>query len=511
MTGSDQSGAHPQPPKASDGRPAIQARLRQLPPVGGMLDDPSLVPLVEAYSRVRVAEALQEAVGALRRRILDGADVAADSGAVRAMAEQILEGWAAPRLVRVVNATGVVLNTNLGRAPLPGPALERASVVGGAYSNLEYDLAAGGRGERYSHLEDVLARLTGAEAAIAVNNNAAAVLLVVDTLARGREVVVSRGELVEIGGSFRIPDVVSSSGAVLKEVGTTNKTRKADFERAIGPDTALLLKCHTSNFRMIGFTESVSGVELAEVGRAAGIPAVEDLGSGVLMDLRSFGLPHEPTVQEAVASGLDLVTFSGDKLLGGPQAGIVVGRKAIVDRLKKNPLLRALRLDKVTIALLEATFRLYLDPARALREVPTLAMLAARPADLRPHAESLAARLRDLGWTATAAEATSQPGGGSLPGVEMPTWVVRVTAASAQWVTDRLRGGPTPVIGRIAEDALLLDVRTLLPGDADRVVEAFRRLDAAVAGHGSGTGSGSGNAPGNGSGSGAHGPAGGPR
>lgn len=459
-----------------------RARLRRLPPVGGLLDAEGLAPLVEAYSRERVTEALQEAVGTLRRRILDGADIDPDPQIVRAEAERILERWAAPRLVRVVNATGVVLNTNLGRAPLPAAALERAGAIGGAYSNLEYDLAAGGRGERYSHLEDVLARLTGAEAAIAVNNNAAAVLLVVDTLARGREVVVSRGELVEIGGSFRIPDVISASGAVLKEVGTTNKTRKADFERAIGPETALLLKCHTSNFRMIGFTEAVSGAELAEVARAAGIPAVEDLGSGVLLDLRPFGLPHEPTVQEAVAAGLDLVTFSGDKLLGGPQAGIVVGRRALVDRLKKNPLLRALRLDKVTIALLEATFRLYLAPERAVREVPTLAMLAARPAELRPRAESLAARLGALGWAAVAAEATSQPGGGSLPGVEIPTWVVRVEADSVQALADALRLGSTPVIGRLADDALLLDVRTLLAGDEDRVVEAFRAIGSAGTG-----------------------------
>ncbi|MBM3270317.1 MAG: L-seryl-tRNA(Sec) selenium transferase, partial [Candidatus Sericytochromatia bacterium] len=360
----------------------LQARLRRLPPVGGLLDDPAFAPLVAAFSRARVTEAVQECVTRVRERILRGEDVAADPAALLAEASRLLASWAAPRLVRVVNATGVVLNTNLGRAPLPAPALARACEIGGAYSNLEYDLAAGDRGERYAHLEDVLIKLTGAEAALAVNNNAAAVLLVVDTLARGKEVVVSRGELVEIGGSFRIPDVVTASGAFLREVGTTNKTRRADYERALSPETGLLLKCHTSNFRQIGFVESVSGADLAAIGHAAGIPAVEDLGSGVFVDLTPWGLPAEPTVPSAVGAGLDLVTFSGDKLLGGPQAGVIVGRRDLVARLKKNPLLRALRLDKVTIALLEATLRLYLDPARAAREVPTLGMLAAGAADL---------------------------------------------------------------------------------------------------------------------------------
>jgi L-seryl-tRNA(Ser) seleniumtransferase len=465
-----------------------QARLRGLPPVGGLLDAPEFAELAARYSRARLTEALQEAVAQMRRRILGGDDLAAGPAEVRDEASRILEAWTAPHLVRVVNATGVVLNTNLGRAPLPQAAIARAADVATGYSNLEYDLAAGARGERYVHLEGVLARLTGAEAALAVNNNAAAVLLVVDTLARGKEVVVSRGELVEIGGSFRIPDVVTASGAVLREVGTTNKTHPRDFEIAIGPQTALLLKCHTSNFRQIGFTESVPGDVLAEIARKAGLPAVEDLGSGVLVDLRDFGLPHEPTVPEAVAAGLDLVTFSGDKLLGGPQAGIIVGRRDLIARLKKNPLLRALRLDKVTIALLEATLRLYFDPARARSEVPALGMLAAGSEELKPVADRLAARLCELGWPAVAAEATSQPGGGSLPGVEMPTWVVRLAgptvhrangsgaAMSVQALADRLRTASPAVVGRLADDAYLLDVRTLLPGDDERLVAAFQAL-----------------------------------
>ncbi len=455
----------------------LQARLRRLPPIGGLLDDPAFGSLIGQYSRPRVTEALQEAISGLRGRILQGEALDPGADTLRHEASRILEDWAAPHLIRVVNATGVVLNTNLGRAPLPPAAIAHACEVGGAYSNLEYDLERGERGERYAHLEDVLAKLTGAEAAIAVNNNAAAVLLVVDTLARGKEVVVSRGELVEIGGSFRIPDVVTASGAVLREVGTTNKTHRADYERALSPAAGLLLKCHTSNYRQIGFVESVPGDEVAAIAHAAGIPAVEDLGSGVFVDLGEWGLPAEPTVQAAVAAGLDLVTFSGDKLLGGPQAGVIVGRRELVARLKKNPLLRALRLDKVTIALLEATLRLYLDPEQAAVQVPALRMLSAQAADLRPRAEALAARLCELGWPAAAVESASAPGGGSLPGVEIATWVVRLGLSSgASRLAHKLHVGRPPVVGRIADEAFLLDVRTMLDGDDDRVVAAFRAL-----------------------------------
>ncbi len=451
--------------------------LRQIPAVGTMLDDPASSELLADYPRSRVIAALQEVLEDLRRHIRAGDPVVPEAERIRqdARARLMRDSW--PHLVRVVNATGVVLNTNLGRAPLPEQALLRALEIGTSYSNLELDLATGRRGQRKSHLEPLLARLCGAEAAIAVNNNAAAVLLVVDTLARGQEVVVSRGELVEIGGSFRIPDVITASGARLEEVGTTNKTRPDDFERAIGDRTGLLLKCHRSNFKLVGFTAEVGAADLAAIAHRHGLPAVLDLGSGTLVDLALHGLPHEPTVPEAIRSGVDLVTFSGDKLLGGPQAGIIVGKRALIDRLEANPILRALRLDKTVIAMLEATLRLYLDPEGVFSSVPALAMLAATPASLGPRAQALAGRLRALGLDAVAAGATSAPGGGSLPGVELDTWVVRIGAGvSVQLLADRLRTAATPIVGRLSEGALLLDVRTLLDGDDDRIVAAFREV-----------------------------------
>jgi len=306
------------------------------------------------------------------------------------------------------------------------------------------------------------------------------VLLVVDTLARGREVVISRGQLIEIGGSFRIPEVITASGARLVEVGTTNKTHRQDYERAIGPDTALLMRCHTSNYRIVGFTSEVSPAEMAELAHAHGLVAVEDLGSGMLVDLSPFGLPKEPTVQETVASGLDLVTFSGDKLLGGPQAGLIVGRKDLVARLKRNPLLRALRQDKLTLAALERTLRGYLDPERAIAEIPTLAMLA-RPADqLATAAERLGTMLRGLPSLGVSLQpGHSQVGGGSLPATDLPTTLVTLTweGKSAQWLLDALRTADPPVVARIEQDRVLIDPRTLLPGDAEQVVAALEGLN----------------------------------
>ena len=468
--------------------------LRQIPAVGSLLDDPATADLFADYPRSRVIAALQEVLGDLRRHIQAGAPVAPDAERIRQEARAILRRDFLPHLVRVVNATGVVLNTNLGRAPLSEQALLRAVEVGAAYSNLEFDLETGRRGKRKSHLEPLLARLCGAEAATVVNNNAAAVLLVVDTLARGQEVVVSRGELVEIGGSFRIPDVITASGAQLKEVGTTNKTRPDDFERAIGDRTGMLLKCHRSNFKLVGFTEEVDATELAAIAHRHDLPAVLDLGSGTLVDLALHGLPHEPTVPEAIQADVDLVTFSGDKLLGGPQAGIIAGKRHVIERLEQNPLIRALRLDKTVIAMLEATLRLYLDPERVFSSVPALAMLAAPPESLAPRARLLAARLSALGLDAVAAPACSAPGGGSLPGVELATWVVRIGpgpelqgdrdpgrlregqgpdgGVSVQLLASRLRTASTPVLGRLSDGALVLDVRTLLAGDDDRIAAA---------------------------------------
>ena len=324
----------------------------------------------------------------------------------------------------MINATGVVLHTNLGRAPLGRAALARLALVAARYSNLELDVRTKARGSRYDHVDGLLCRLSGAEASLVVNNNAAAVLLALESLARGREVVVSRGELIEIGGAFRIPDIMARSGARLVEVGTTNRTRLADYASAITPETALLLKVHPSNYRVVGFTESVRTAELAELGRARGVPVLEDLGSGCFLDLRPWGLPREPTVPETVAAGADVVTFSGDKLLGGPQAGIVVGRRALVERLRQNPLNRALRIDKLTLAALEATLRAYEDPATAPREIPTLRMLSESAAVVRRRARRVLRRVPAAARTAlglTVVAGRSEVGGGALPLAELPT------------------------------------------------------------------------------------------
>jgi L-seryl-tRNA(Ser) seleniumtransferase len=377
----------------------------------------------------------------------------------------------------VINAQGVVLHTNLGRALMSSLALERLQAVATSYSNLELDLARKERGSRYSHVEALLQRLTGAEDALVVNNNAAAVLLALETLAHGREVIVSRGELIEIGGEFRIPDIMLRSGAVLREVGATNRTHLRDYAEAITPSTALLLKVHTSNYRVVGFTAEVSSRELVELGRERGIPVMEDLGSGSLVDLRPWGFPYEPTVPETVASGVDLVSFSGDKLLGGPQAGVVVGRRAIVSRLKKNPWNRALRIDKFTIAALEATLHAY-EAGTARETVPTLAMLTEPLASVRSRARrvlrQLAPNVRErLG--ASLADDLAQVGGGALPTVELPTVVVAVgtSSAAAMRLDEALRVGDPPVVGRITHDRLFLDCRTVLPGQVKALARAL--------------------------------------
>ena len=360
-----------------------------------------------------------------------------------------------PRLRRVLNATGVIVHTNLGRAPLPAAAVERVRNTAAGYSNLEYDLEAGARGSRQDHVAAVLRRLTGAEGALAVNNNAAAVLLALAALAEGREVVVSRGELLEIGDGFRIPDVLNRSGARLVEVGTTNRTRAADYERAIAPETALLLRVHQSNFRVVGFTGLPTTAELAAVAARHDIPLVDDLGSGALLPLHD-----EPQVRDALAAGADLVCFSGDKLLGGPQAGIVVGRADLVERLRRHPLQRALRADKLTLAALEGTLALYLDPERALREVPVLRMLNEPVATVQSRAERLA------GLTGgTVEETVARVGGGALPLAELPSFACAVDESLAA----PLRQGEPPVVGVVRDGRLLLDCRTLADAEVDEV------------------------------------------
>jgi L-seryl-tRNA(Ser) seleniumtransferase len=382
------------------------------------------------------------------------------------------EALCAPRPARVVNATGIVLHTNLGRAPLAPGAAQAAAAASAVYGDLELDLASGRRGDRLAGVATKLARLSGAEAATVVNNNAAAVLLALNSLARGRQVIVSRGELVEIGGSFRVPEIMERAGVRLVEVGSTNRTHRSDYEAAIGPDTALLLKVHRSNFELRGFVAEVALGELAELGRARGIPVVEDLGSGTLAELP--GLPAEVYAPARLGRGADLVCFSGDKLLGGPQAGIVLGRADLVAALRRNPLARALRLDKLGLAALDWTLGSYLEGSAA-REIPVLRALLAPLDRLQERARHLAGRLAKMAGGTARVEAIPERGlvgGGSVPGFELPSWVVAVQAsAGAERIAERLRGAPVPVLARVRDDRVLIDVRTLLDDD-DVAVES---------------------------------------
>ncbi|MGI6655587.1 MAG: L-seryl-tRNA(Sec) selenium transferase [Desulfobulbus sp.] len=386
-----------------------------------------------------------------------------------------------PRLVKVINATGIIVHTNLGRSLLPGDALDAIYQVSASYSNLEFDLASGSRGSRYSHVEEVLTELTGAEAALVVNNNAAGVLLALETLARGREVPVSRGQLVEIGGSFRIPDIMQRSGARLVEVGTTNRTHLDDYEQAITDETAMLLKVHCSNYRIIGFTKEVANRDLVDLAHRYGLVVMEDLGSGCLIDLAPYGLVGEPTVQAVVASGVDLVTFSGDKLLGGPQAGIILGKKELIDKLKKNPLNRALRIDKLTLAALESVLRLYLDPDRAVREIPTLALLTLPEEVVRERAETLCRQCRELLGELCAFEVLpshAQIGGGALPAQDVASWAVALQnprRLSISRLEGALRRAALPVIGRLEHQRLLLDMRTVADDELPSLLEGLQR------------------------------------
>jgi len=450
----------------------VQAELRRLPSVDALLGHPEIAALAALSGHDEAARAVREAIDEARAAIRGGAPAPEHPALVAAAAERI-RGRLLPGLRPVINATGVILQTNLGRAPLSTAALEAMRRVA-AYSNLEYDLEAGRRGSRYYHAEGLLQRVTGAEAGLLTNNNAGAVLLVLAALAQGREVVVSRGQLVEIGGGFRIPDVLAQSGARLVEVGTTNRTYARDFAAACGPDTALLLQVHTSNFRLTGFVHQPETAELAQVAREKGVGLVVDLGSGVLLDTAAFGLAHEPTVQEALAAGADLVTFSGDKLLGGPQAGIIVGRAEWVERLRKHPLARALRVDKFTIAGLSATLAAY-QAGRATEEIPIWRMIGLSAAEVRRRARRLARRIRALGVAAEVVPGTSTIGGGSLPGETLPTWLVALRVASADALARRLRLGDPAVVGRIEEGRLLLDPRTVLPEEEAGLLRAVER------------------------------------
>jgi L-seryl-tRNA(Ser) seleniumtransferase len=425
-------------------------RLRDLPSVDELLRDERLA----AEPRRLALAAARSALARAREEIQAGADPG--DLVARALAE--LDTARRPHLRRVLNATGVLVHTNLGRAPLAAAALERVRDVARGYSNLEYDLQDGTRGSRQDHVAAILRRLTGAEGALLVNNNAAAVLLALAALAEGREVIVSRGELIEIGDGFRIPDVLRHSGARLVEVGTTNRTRAADYERAIGPDTALLLRVHQSNFRVVGFTEQPSVRQLAQVADSHNLPLVDDLGSGVLIELAD-----EPSARDSLAAGADLVSFSGDKLLGGPQAGIVVGRGDLVERLRRHPLQRAVRADKLTLAALEGTLALYLDPERLAHELPILRMLREPVESVRARAERLA---RAVGGSVE--ETIARVGGGALPLAELPS----AACAVEEELAAPLRDGDPPVVGIVRDGRLLIDCRTLTDAEIDEIAGA---------------------------------------
>ncbi len=445
--------------------------LRQIPSVDELLSQPKLRALVERMDRGMVVEVARAVLANLRARIageMDLSAVALEPARVEEWIAEAVERLLARSLVPVINATGVILHTNLGRAPLAAEVAEQIRQTATQYSNLEYDLEAGERGKRDVHTARLIERLTGAEAAIVVNNCAAAVLLVLAALAKGGEVLVSRGELIEIGDGFRIPEIMAESGAVLREVGTTNRTRIADYERAVNEKTRLLLRVHPSNFRITGFTERASLEELVELGRRTGLPVVEDLGSGCLVDLSGQGI-EEPVAQASIEAGASVVTFSGDKLLGGPQAGIIAGKKELVERIRRHPLFRALRVDKLTIGALEVTLGAYLRGA--LDEIPALRMIRMTPGEIGRRAENFLRELRPelpLGEVEVeVADRTSLIGGGSTPTQELPTRVIRIasTRYPAAQLEQRLRKAPrgVSVIARVEEERLILDLRTVLP------------------------------------------------
>ena len=440
--------------------------------------------LFQRTAKEIVKEVCRAVVSDLREHILSGAgnlkewrmlpgEQVADR--VRGQVELLHQ----PRLRRVVNATGIILHTNLGRSPLCPQAVAAIVEVSRGYSNLEFDLQQGRRGLRYDHVQGILCTLTGAEDALVVNNNAAAVLLVLNTLASGREAIVSRGELIEIGGEFRIPEVMEKSGARLREVGATNRTHLKDYEKAISKETGLILKVHTSNYKIVGFTEEIALPALVALGKKHGVPVMDDLGSGCLIDLERYGLLREPTVADTLLTGVDVITFSGDKLLGGPQAGIILGKREILKKIKNNPLNRALRIDKLTLAALEATLIRYLNPETALCEIRTLRALTAPASDMAQMARRLLSGLRRLnlaGFTFSLQKGVSLAGGGSLPTQEIPTALISVRSASlpVNKIEERLRQLDVPIIARIVDDALLLDLRTIAEEEFALIKKGFQ-------------------------------------
>ena len=450
--------------------------LRELPSVDRLLNHARGAVLLSRYNHDYVAQKCREALDRLRAAIRQGSIRDLSDDAILNQVEQRIAVESQPGHICVVNATGTILHTNLGRALLPQAAIDAMVAVAGNPINLEYDLVAGKRGKREETLEQLLIELTGAEAATVVNNNAAAVLLGLNSLAQGKEVIVSRGELIEIGGAFRIPEIMAKSGAILREVGATNRTHPADYENAINDNTALLLKVHTSNYKVVGFTAEVTLEQLVAIGKKNNLPVMEDLGSGALIDLSNYGLPKEPIVAERIQAGAAVVTFSGDKILGGPQAGLIVGKKELIGKMNKNHLQRALRCGKLTLAALEATLRRYRQSPNIVNEIPTLRAFT-RPVDeMRSMGEALLPKLETtLGkeFHLSLTESTSQIGSGALPTEELPTLVVTIGHAniSANAIAKRFRQANPPIIGRIEDERFLLDLRTIF--DANDLIPNF--------------------------------------
>jgi len=468
-----------------DSKNKKQTLLQNLPGVDRILEIAQAQPFFENIPKTVVVPSIRSVIEDLRTGILDGSlDITENSLSDTQVLENVkrrAREAMTPKLLRTVNATGVIVHTNLGRSLLADAAVENLTAISNRYSNLEFDLSAGKRGSRYSCVEDILCEISGAEAGMVVNNNAGAVLLCLETIAREQKVIVSRGELVEIGGSFRIPDVMTKSGAILKEVGTTNRTHLKDYENAVENDTGLFLKVHKSNYSVVGFSAEVSLKEMVELGAKYHIRVMEDLGSGTFIDFSKYGMIKEPTVQESVATGADVVTFSGDKLLGGPQAGIIIGKKEILDKIKQNPITRALRIDKLTLAALESTLRLYRDEEKAVKAIPTLYMLTLPVEKIEIKANQLLKmleKIEDRRLNIKLMSFSSMAGGGALPLLNLPSKYlgIRIKGISPNSIEKLMRKNSPPIIGRIEEELYIMDLRTILDDELSIIAEAFKNL-----------------------------------
>jgi L-seryl-tRNA(Ser) seleniumtransferase len=462
-----------------------QTLLRMIPGVDSILEIAKADTFFDNVPKSVLVRSIRSVIEQLRMVILDDqqdiTETELSNSEILNKIKESVRKTLSPNLIRIINATGVVVHTNLGRSLLAADAIENLLAIAGRYSNLEFDLSKGTRGSRYSIVEDILCELSGAESAMVVNNNAGAVFLSLETIAKGKKVIVSRGELVEIGGSFRIPDVMARSGGILKEVGTTNRTHLKDYENAIEHDTALLLKVHTSNYSVVGFTADVSLETLVDLGEKYKIPVMEDLGSGTFVDFSKYGLLKEPTVQESVKTGADIVTFSGDKLLGGPQAGIIVGKTKFIEKIKKNPISRALRIDKLTLAALESTLRHYRNIEKEMDAIPTLRLMTLPLDHIESNAKTLFKMLENIGdprLSVSLINIFSRPGGGSLPLLKLPSKGVgvKVQGISANTVEKQMRNNECPIIGRIEEDLFIMDLRTILDDELKLIENAFKHM-----------------------------------